>query len=336
MTSPKTTGMPSRAKKKPKKPRKLLRLFLMLMLIAGLGIAGFAGYTYFKLNGLLDEVAADDKEGNVVVPKEDLAEVKPKTILLLGLDSRKETHTMLTDVIMVITMNPQTKSATVVSIPRDTRMEVTGFNRVSKANSYYAAFHNKNDYSDPVEANMKSFFGQYLDVPIDYVSVVNFNGFKDVINAVGGIDVNVDMDMRYVDTADGTDIDLKKGQQELNGDEALDYVRYRKSNKGTGASSDLERNQRQQEVIHQLLNKIKSVEGVVKVGGIFDAVGNNIETDIPSQQLTSFIKTYMGINNDNIEYVPLEGTWRSPYIRIDEEQLEAAKSKLKARLGQSE
>ncbi|MFD2612778.1 LCP family protein [Paenibacillus gansuensis] len=332
MTSSPNSGMPSRSSKKPPKKRRGLKVFLWFLTLILLIGGGIIGYLYVQFNGLIGDVAADSPNA-APVPKGELASEKPKTLLLLGLDSRKQTHTMLTDVIMVVTLNPKTKHATIVSIPRDTRMEVPGFNRVSKANSYYAAFHNKNDYNDPVDTNMKSFFGKYLDVPIDYVSTINFQGFREVVDAVGGVEVDIDMDMRYTDSADGTDIDLKKGDNQLlNGDNALDFVRYRKSNHGTGASSDLERNARQQQVIHQLVDKLKSFQGITKINGIFKALGDNVSTDIQEEQLKSFITTYIGISNDNIEYIPLDGTWKSPYIHIDEQQLEAAKSKLKATL----
>ena len=103
---------------------------------------------------------------------------------------------------------------------------------------------------------------EFFDVPIDYVVEIDFKAFEDIIDAFGGITVDVDMDMRYVDPTDGTNINLKKGRQLLDGKQALDFVRYRKSNDGTAESSDFERNMRQQQVISALVAKIKSIDGL--------------------------------------------------------------------------
>lgn len=324
MTSNQT---PTRLKSKKKKNNIGLKLFFTFMLFIALGVAGYAAYVYFQLDNAINGASSGNTK---TIPDSEKADAKPLTVLLLGLDSRTETGTMLTDVIMIASLNPKTKAATIVSIPRDTYMQVEGFSK-RKANSYYAKLMAK-EIKAEAETDIKNLFGRFLDVHIDYLSVVNFDAFKDVVDELGGVDVNVDMDMRYVDTVDGTNINLEKGQQTLDGQKALDFVRYRKSNRGTGASSDLERNQRQQQVIRELVNNMKSLNGLTSIGGIFEAVGNNVHTDIPSEQLKSFIWTYKGINNDNIEYVPLEGTWESPYLYINKEQLAIAKTKLQNRL----
>ncbi len=110
-------------------------------------------------------------------------------------------------------------------IPRDSKIELDGY-KARKANAYYARFYSvaKSDGLDKKSAERKAkqdirkMFGEFFDIPLNYTATINFQGFADVVDALGGIDVDVDMDMHYVDNADGTNINLTKGHQKLNGD----------------------------------------------------------------------------------------------------------------------
>ncbi|HUC93157.1 MAG TPA: LCP family protein [Paenibacillus sp.] len=319
------------------------RFFFILFFLVLLAAAGFLAYLFFETKGAITDMSTDNNNGEVtVVPQDQSVKVKPTAMLLLGLDNRKETGSMNTDVLMVAAFNPETKSAVVVSIPRDTRIELDGFSS-RKANQYYSRFLSAAREKDGLEGiaaetearnEMKEMFGQYFDIPIQYSAVINFKGFSDVVDALGGVEVNVDMDMRYRDTADGTDIDLKAGFQELDGNQALDFVRYRKSNNGTGESSDFERNQRQSQVLGALTDKMKSLGGVAKLGSVIEAVGNNMTMDMPSKEIEALMTTYFGIGKENIQFIPLEGTWRSPYVYPDETKLSEAKAALRAKLAE--
>jgi LCP family protein required for cell wall assembly len=267
---------------------------------------------------------------DIVVPKEELAKEKPITILLLGLDARPKIGTLNTDVIMIASLNPEDKSAVLVSVPRDTYVKVDGWS-ARKANSFYAALYNEN--KETVLSEIKPIFSEFIGVPIDYVTVVDFQTFEDIVDELGGITVEVDQDMYYVDPTDGTHIDLKAGVQKLNGDQALDFVRYRQSTGGrTPESSDLQRNVRQQKVVAAILQRLKSFNAILKINGILNAIGENIRTDIPSQQLKSLITTYATISGDKITYIPLEGVWRSPYVYLNEDKFAEARAALRRQL----
>ena len=275
-----------------------------------------------------------------VAPNESV-KVKPVAIILLGFDTRKETGSLNSDVMMVAAFNPKTKSATVVSIPRDSKIELDGY-KARKANAYYARFYSaaKSDGLDKKSAERKAkqdirkMFGEFFDIPLNYTATINFQGFADVVDALGGIDVDVDMDMHYVDNADGTNIDLTKGHQKLNGDKALDFVRYRKSNDGKNMSSDFDRNQRESQVLGEIADKLKSFSSVTKIAGVIRAVGSNMRMDIPSGEVENMISTYFGISRSDITFIPLEGTWKSPYVRLDENKLQSAKAALQAKLAE--
>ncbi len=294
--------------------------FRIVSLALILIVAGFAGYLYFKFDNMIGNFGTD-----VDVPEGESASVKPKTILFLGSDYREAHRSYNTDVIIVATINPDQDRATLVSIPRDTYMKPEGFSG-GKANSYYARI--ISDRKTGYEPELKKVYSDYLGVPIDYAFVFNFNAFSQAIDELGGIDVNVDMDMRYVDNADGTNIDLQAGPQTLNGKQALDYVRYRQSNRGTGASSDIERNVRQEEVIAATLDQIKSFGGVLSLGGVFDALGDNIVSDIPSSEIKVMMRKYASLNRSNIKFIHLDGKWQSPYIYVNDEDVKKAGAEL--------
>lgn len=112
---------------------------------------------------------------------------------------------------MVVALNPNTKTATVVSLPRDTRIQLDGY-KSNKLNAYYPRFKTQEKTSGKkAEDQMKDMMGKYLGVDINYTTVLNFQAFRDAVNAVGGVDVTVDKNMCYRDTADNTDINLKAG-----------------------------------------------------------------------------------------------------------------------------
>lgn len=303
----------------------LVFVFLAAALLCG---AGYTGYLYMKYDKNVGRIAAPDAKS---AGKTTSAKDEPKTILLLGMDSRPQTGTLNTDVIMVAALNPKTGTAAVVSIPRDTRMKPENY-RARKANAFYAKFRSEDKAT--AESKIKSMFGDYLGVKIDYLVRVQFTTLSDVVDALGGVKVNVDMDMCYKDSADGTNIQLHKGKQTLDGDKALDFVRYRKSScGGTKPSNDYQRNLRQHLVIASILDKTSSFTGVFKIGSILDAIGSNVHSDIPKGQLKSLIWTYKRMSNDKIKYVPLNGTWSSPFIYVSDDKLEAARAALKSELG---
>lgn len=321
-------GKRTKASKKKKKSffRSFMKFVLFLVIIGLISAGLYAYYIMNKVEAVLDTGI------NKPVPQTELAEAKPLTVLLLGTDYRPKHQTYLTDVIMVATLNPKTKSATLVSLPRDTKFEQDGY-RSRKLNEYYPVFKSREKESGvSAEEEMKKMISEYMGLKIDYVTVLNFQGFRDVVDELGGVSVTVDKNMCYRDTADGTDINLKAGEQHLNGDKALDFVRYRKSNcrPRTAASDDFERNQRQNQVLRALIDQMQSFNGLTKFGNVIEAVDKNLTMDIETAQMKNLVSTYWNISKDNVTYNPVAGTWRSPYVYIDEEKLEEAKQALKA------
>lgn len=319
----------NKKRKKTSGFKRFMKVFIALLFVVIIAGGCYIGFLYATLDKALDEAGSDG-----VVAPENAATVKPLTILLLGTDYRIETKTHLSDVIMVISMNPKTKSATIVSLPRDTRLQLDGY-RSNKLNAYYPTYLSKEKTGGkPAKQAMKTMMSKYLDIQIDYTVVLNFQAFRDIVDALNGVDVNVDANMCYRDTADGTNINLKKGEQHLDGKQALDYVRYRKSNckPKTAGSDDFSRNRRQNEVLNALVDQAKSLNGVLGAGNVIKAVGKNMSTDIENQQMKNMITAYWNISKEDIHFVPVTGEWRSPYVYINKKQLGAAKQALKDEL----
>ncbi|MCR8845768.1 LCP family protein [Paenibacillus sp. SC116] len=326
----------SRSKSTKKKMPTWLKAMLtgiILLVLTGIGLA-----TYFVLyaNNKLPTISTLEKGGvgnQVVVPT--LApQTEPFSFVLMGVDYRKELPGMRTDVVMVGAMHPETKEAVLVSLPRDTHFAIPGYGP-DKLNHFYPNFHSLHkkgqlDSPTPME-EMKVMLGKYMDLDIDHAMEINFQGFVQVVDALGGVSMNVDQDMCYRDRADGTNIKLKAGQQDLSGQEALDLVRYRKSNCSprTPETTDEDRNVRQNAVLQELVGNMQSLGGFSKVTDIIDALADNFKIDMTSTQIRDSFTTYIDINRNNIHYVSVGGDWKSPYIYINEEKLALAKQLLK-------
>lgn len=312
------------------------KVMTSVLLITGLIVGAasvYAAFLYNKLNQTLDHIAAPEVttvsnlNGESVVPITQATDPieKPLTFLLTAIDEREGNEGSLnTDVMMLFRIDPKTHQGTVVSIPRDLEIESdkSGLNGSRKANYFYAYYYNKN--KDTALQETKRLFSDVYQVPIDYMAVINFEGFRKLIDQLGGMTVEVDMDMRYQDESDGTDIHLNKGKQQLNGKQVLDFIRYRKSNLGTAESSDMERNQREQLVLNQLLDQLTTLNGLTAWAGVLDIIGGSIKTDIPADQLRTLTKSYRDLKPATVRYIQLKGEWESPYLVVKQQDLEEA------------
>ncbi|WP_171682065.1 LCP family protein [Paenibacillus planticolens] len=329
--------------------RKVLSVFLLVTLFVVGSATSYAAFIMNKWNQTLDQMAAPAEStingintGKVALTQTSQLsnraeeEEKPLTFLLTATDEREGSEgSKNTDVMMIFRVDPATHQGTVVSIPRD--LEITadksGLETSHKANYFYAYYYNKN--KDTALEETKQLFSRVYQVPIDHMAVINFDGFRKLVDQFGGMTVDVDMDMRYQDESDGTDIRLNKGIQHLNGKQVLDFIRYRKSNLGTAESSDIVRNQREQLVLNQLLDNLTSLNGLTAWAKVLDIMGNSIKTDIPADELRTLMKSYQTYKPANVQYIHLDGEWESPYLVVKQQDLEDALEALRGQTGSS-
>lgn len=255
-------------KKKRKKRHPILTLLLLLVMLAG-GL--WCGYT---VTGL---VLPDPHEGLSDAQKEMLNNIN---ILVLGCDEREGESQARADVIIVATIRPDDKEVSLFSIPRDTRVAIEGHGK-DKIN-HAMAFGGIPLITDATE--------HLLGIEIDHAVKVNFDGFINVIDALGGVYVDVPERMYKPLEA----INLQPGPQHLYGEDALAFVRWRGD--GTG---DYGRIARQQQFIAALTEKVKNMS-VSQALDVLDAVMDSIETDMSIRQMTSYATNLIGISSEKV------------------------------------
>lgn len=206
------------------------------------------------------------REGQIDLKKE-----KPFSILLLGVDQRVNDRGR-SDTMIVMTVNPNTKSIKMLSIPRDTRVPITGHN-LDKINHSYAF--GKEELAIETVQN-------FLHIPIDKFVKVNMEGFKDVVEALGGVNVNSNLAFTYEGHT------FVKGVNELNGADALKFVRMRYDD----PNGDFGRQQRQRQLIEAVINKAKSPTIFLSAINTMDAIGKNVRTNISYDEMKLMQKNY--------------------------------------------
>ena len=204
-------------------------------------------------------------------------------VLILATDKGR----LLTDTIMVANINTHTKSLNLMSLPRDTRVMLDSGRHV-KLNSVYQR---EDEKKRPQLVKKK--VEDMLDLKIDNYVIIHPDGFKNVIDALGGVDFDVPMNMHYEDPDQGLYIHLNKGMQHLDGAMAEQYVRYRSGY----ANADLGRIHAQQEFLKALYEQKLNAKTIAKLPTIYKKVKDDFKTDIGLSDISKFAKTLYKFKN---------------------------------------
>ncbi|MFG0214203.1 LCP family protein [Brevibacillus porteri] len=287
----------------------------------------------WNVNHTLNKIT-EPTPGGIDTPKSDVYTAfqndKPISFVILGRDTRPETGTMNTDAMIVAVANPTTKKVTMVSIPRDTRVEIPGYSGYHKINAVYAkgevnrrkAERNGEVPTETGETLVKKTLRGVLGVPIEHYISIDFEGFRSVIDKLGGVEVDVDRKLYYNDPTDGTYIDLNPGLQVLNGDQALDYVRHREDSRGVKYySSDYDRNRRQQEVIKAIADKLTSLDELPKLFKLLEVASEHLQTDLSKDQIMGLAMDLKAHTPSSFIVLDNGGYWRDRYTYWDREKL---------------
>lgn len=223
--------------------------------------------------------------------------------LILGTGNKNHEGADLTDTIMVASMDDENKLVTMVSIPRDLFIKDTKFGSQKINQIYYAAKKKLGNSTQGLDG-MKQEIEKFTGVPIHYWIKIDFNGFKDLVDAIGGIDVTVKkgiVDPFYPkgETKEYEVFSISAGPQHLNGETALKYARSRKT------TSDFDRADRQQQVINAIKEKATKTETLLsqeKISKILDALKENIETNISVKELLTLGSMASDYKTDQIEH----------------------------------
>lgn len=190
-----------------------------------------------------------------------------KNIIVLGVDERpEEDDPGRSDTLFVVMLDTSNKNVSLLSIPRDTRVHIPkyGFDKINHA------------YPLGGQKLTQRTVEEFLGVKVNNYVMVDFKGFKGLVDAIGGVDIDVEENMYYRDSWDGFTVDLKKGKQHMDGNTAIQYVRYRDE------EGDIGRVKRQQRFIMAMYEKIASEDLLKHIPGL-------------AKQLTSMIKTDMNV-----------------------------------------
>ena len=247
---------------------------------------------------------------------------EPFTVLLMGVDSVTDGIDASTsfngDTLMLITFNPKTLNATMFSIPRDTYVPIAcNHDKYAKINS--SAAYGTSCVINTIE--------NLTDIDIDYYVKINFKGVVDLVEALGGITVDVEKpDYNvYLNTYNGKVCEqnslrqfgdnlvcMESGVQTLNGEQALAYARCRHAY----LMSDIARNKHQQQIIEALAKKAASPDNIGKLKEILEAVTNNIDTNMSKKQIYNFydiLKNMVSKTINGGEFLTLEKTYLEYY-----------------------
>lgn len=236
------------------------------------------------VNGFLNPaVAVSGGEEEEEIPDDGYVD-----ILLLGIDARKGETMARSDTIMLARIDKKEKKVAVVSIPRDTKIPVPG-SAIPKIN--HACAIGGPELSSQV-------VGKLMGIKVDYYILTNFDGFKDIINTLGG--VTIDVDSRKYKPSEG--IDLRPGLQRLNGKQALAYVRYR--DYGTG---DIARTEHQQQFIKALADEMFQTKTIFKLPKLVPQLAKNIETNLTISEMVSMANMARNFNPENLHAQTLPG-----------------------------
>lgn len=240
---------------------------------------------------------------------------EPFTMLLMGIDSTDEVLEQNAiangDTLILLTFNPKTLNATMFSIPRDSYVPIACWSGKPENKITHAAAYGNDCMINTIQ--------DYFDVNIDYYAKINFKGLVKLVDAVGGVEVDVPKVLCTDDSSRGDEICIQPGHQTLNGEQALVYARNRKQL----ANGDFGRAEHQQEIIMALINKIKTINDVSTFIDILNTVSNSMDTNLTTKQILSFYNVGKDIlkksvstdtsNLINVQRLYLQGTGQMIY-----------------------
>ncbi len=243
---------------------------------------------------------------------------EPITILLMGVDSEKEgieNSSFNGDSLMVITFNPDTLNTTILSIPRDSYVPIACFNNQRKNKITHAAWKGEECMEETIE--------NLLDVEIDYNVKINFKGVVELVDTLGGVEIDVPYNLceQNSDRQWGSNtVYIEKGLQTLNGEQALAYARNRHPNPSMCSSkwtnynsNDFIRGQHQQEIVKALLNKLKEIDSLDEIYSLLDTISNNMSTNMSTDEILSLYNVFKDLaskSNDDTSMADLLGMQR--------------------------
>lgn len=298
------------------KGKKIFAIIFGIILVLFLAVVGMGAKLYWDVSKSMDktyETVERSKKSQV-----NLNNKEPFSVLLLGIDTGDDGRVEQgrSDTTIVATVNPRDKQTTLVSLARDTYVDIPGQGKQDKLNHAYA-FGGASLAMDTVE--------NYLNIPINHYVSINMAGLKELVNAVGGIEVNNNLTF----SQDGYDFTI--GKISLDGEQALSYSRMRYED----PNGDYGLQERQRKVIEGIVQKVLSLNSVSNYQEILTAVSDNMKTDLSFDDMKKIALDYRSAFG-KVKQDQLQGTGFMQdgvsYQRVDEQELTRVQQELKNQL----
>jgi LCP family protein required for cell wall assembly len=239
-------------------------------------------------------------------------------ILVMGLDQRQgSSFPGRADVVMVASVDPVQRSAALISIPRDLWVEIPGHGENRINSGYFYGELDGTPGGGP--ALMEETIKVNLGITVDYYATLNFGCFKQIIDILGGITIDVPEpinDDRYPDEQYGyTSIHIPAGMQHMDGETALQYVRARHE------TSDFSRMQRQQQVLLAVRDKALKLDAVLSLPELVPLLGKTFSTDLPLKDVLALANLATQISREDIRLLVIDQSLTIPYVTADGAQV---------------
>lgn len=287
---------PTRMNRQKKRPWKRVLLLLVVMLFAA--VTTYASYLVFQTKNVTNEIYEPLERDTEETLQDKLNKIQtndePFSVLVAGVDNEDGGKYGRSDVLLLATVNPKNESITMVSIPRDAYVYIPELGYSDKINHAYA--------NGGIRYTIET-VEELFDIPVDYYVTTNFEGFENIVDSLGGIEIDVPFTFTTQLSGSLKNFTFEEGPMSVNGNEALAYVRMRKSD----PRGDLGRNERQQDVIKQILSEATKISSIPKFDNILEDVKGAVRTNIPSSQYLEFMKLYRQLANVEIKQLALEG-----------------------------
>ena len=290
-----------------KKKTGFRKWMLIPIILAALCIGVFAAYKIIVR-------PPDVSGGGIAVIREDGTTAEPTRVQTGG--RKPDMYTFLlcgtddgnggTDTIMVAAYDARNQKMNVMSIPRDTMVDVSWSTK--KINSTYNAGGVR---------RLAEEVGNLIGFPVDFYIKVDLEGFVDLIDALGGVDFEVPYNMNYEDPTQNLSIHVQKGMQHLDGKTAVGVVRWRKNNDGTGYSSgDIGRIQTQQAFLTAVGEKCLNLGNITKIREFAEFFANHVETNLSVGNLIWLGQQAMHLEMDQVHFFTMPGNYGASYYGV--------------------
>lgn len=289
-----------RNRKNKEKNKIWKKILLIIIIILAVFIGVFAYKTYKNgggISGMLATAVGHDEN-----TKKNLKEIK---VLIMGISTDIDAE--LTDTIMVASYNPKTQKANLLSIPRDT---FTGkyTSKATASQKINALYNMRKNPEDTLNAVNK-----LTGLDIKYYALVRTEALIKLVDAIGGVQFDVPINMKYDDPSQKLHINLKAGTQLIDGEKAEQLLRFRHNNNGTSYSveygdNDLGRMRTQREFIAATLKQTLKPSNIFKLGQILEIAQENIESNLEFSYIKNYIPYAVEFNTENLQTAALPGT----------------------------